>query len=400
MSDAQEDIPLIFLVAGEASGDVIGARLMAALKAQTDGQVSFAGVGGEHMRSEGLKSLFPMHELSVMGIFEILPHIPKLLRRIRQTERAARRLSARVVVTIDSPDFCFRVGKRLQGSGIPVVHYVAPQVWAWRSGRAQTIAKFLEHLLLLFPFEERYFDKTGLETTIVGHPLAEEFIDDADGPAFRRDNGIPADESLLAILPGSRFSEISRHLPIFGETVNILAQGQAALRWAVILALPTLRKEIAAAAKYWNINAVIVDGSAREEKYAALAASNGALTSSGTATLELAIAGVPMVVAYRANPITVALARRIVQVPYIALANIVAGRGAAPEFLQDACTSRRLAPAVENILLDATVRHDQIDCFRTVSRQLGIGGTAPSALAANAVLAVAHNTPANRERRK
>ena len=400
MSDAQEDVPLIFLVAGEASGDVIGARLMAALKAQTDGQVSFAGVGGEHMQSEGLKSLFPMRELSVMGIFEILPHIPKLLRRIRQTERAARRLSARVVVTIDSPDFCFRVGKRLQGSGIPVVHYVAPQVWAWRSGRAQKIAKFLEHLLLLFPFEERYFDQTGLETTFVGHPLAEEFIGDADGPAFRREHGIPADELLLAILPGSRFSEISRHLPIFGETVNILAQGQAALRWAVIPALPALRKEIAAAAANWNINAVIVDGSAREEKYAALAASNGALTSSGTATLELAIAGVPMVVAYRANPITVALARRIVQVPHIALANIVAGRSAAPEFLQDACTPRRLAPAVENILLDAMVRHDQIDCFRTVSQQLGIGGTAPSALAANTVLAVARNTPANKERRK
>lgn len=400
MSDAQEDVPLIFLVAGEASGDVIGARLMAALKAQTDGQVSFAGIGGEHMRSEGLKSLFPMRELSVMGIFEILPHIPKLLRRIRQTERAARRLSARVVVTIDSPDFCFRVGKRLQGSGIPVVHYVAPQVWAWRSGRAQKIAKFLEHLLLLFPFEERYFDRTGLKTTFVGHPLAEDFIGDADGPAFRREHDIPADELLLAILPGSRFSEISRHLPIFGETVSILAQGQAALRWAVIPALPALRKEIAAAVANWNINAVIVDGSAREEKYAALAASNGALTSSGTATLELAIAGVPMVVAYRANPITVALARRIVQVPHIALANIVAGRGVAPEFLQEACTPRRLAPAVENILLDATVRHDQIDCFRTVSRQLGIGGTAPSSLAANAVLAVARNTPANRELRK
>ena len=393
MTDAAKDAPLFFLVAGEASGDMIGARLMLALKALTKGQARFAGIGGEHMREAGLESLFPMRELSIMGIFEVLPHVPKLLRRIRQTERAARRLSARVVVTIDSPDFCFRVGKRLKGSGIPVVHYVAPQVWAWRPGRARKIAKFLAHLLLLFPFEEKYFAGTGLKTTFVGHPLAEGFIGDADGAAFRRAHDIPADEALLAILPGSRHSEISRHLPIFGKTVNALA-ARNILRRVVIPAVPALRTEIAAAAKRWNVEAVIVDGSEPEAKYAALAASTGALTSSGTATLELAIAGVPMVVAYRANPVTVAVARKVVRVQHIALANIVAGRRAAPEFLQQACTPSRLAPALENILLDPKARKDQIECFRTVSRQLGIGGTAPSELAAKAVLAVAQNTSA------
>ncbi len=396
MSDAAGEAPLIFLVAGEASGDAIGARLMAALKELTGGKIGFAGVGGEHMRSAGLESLFPMRELSIMGIFEILPHVPNLLRRIRQTETAARRLTASVVVTIDSPDFCFRVAKRLQGSGIPVVHYVAPQVWAWRSGRARKIDKFLDHLLLLFPFEEKYFERTGLATTFVGHPLAEESIGDADGAAFRRHHDIAADETLLVVLPGSRFSEISRHLPIFGATVNALAARQA-LRCAVIPALPALKRDIAAAAENWNVRVVIVDGSDREAKYAALAASDGALTSSGTATLELAVAGVPMVVAYRANPVTVAVARRIVQVPHIALANIVAGRRAAPEFLQQECTPSRLAPAVENILLDATARDDQIECFRAVSRQLGIGGTAPSELAARAVIAVAGNSATNRE---
>ena len=396
MSDAAGEAPLIFLVAGEASGDAIGARLMAALKELTGGKIGFAGVGGEHMRSAGLESLFPMRELSIMGIFEILPHVPNLLRRIRQTETAARRLTASVVVTIDSPDFCFRVAKRLQGSGIPVVHYVAPQVWAWRSGRARKIDKFLDHLLLLFPFEEKYFERTGLATTFVGHPLAEESIGDADGAAFRRHHDIAADETLLVVLPGSRFSEISRHLPIFGATVNALAARQA-LRCAVIPALPALKRDIAAAAENWNVRVVIVDGSDREAKYAALAASDGALTSSGTATLELAVAGVPMVVAYRANPVTVAVARRVVQVPHIALANIVAGRRAAPEFLQQECTPSRLAPAVENILLDATARDDQIECFRAVSRQLGIGGTAPSELAARAVIAVAGNSATNRE---
>ena len=397
MSDAVDGAPLIFLVAGEASGDVIGAHLMLALQAQTGGKARFAGVGGEHMQRAGLKSLFPMQDLSVMGILEILPHIPKLLRRIRETERAARCLSVDIVVTIDSPDFCFRVGKRLKDSGIPVVHYVAPQVWAWRPGRARKIAKFLAHLLLLFPFEETYFDGTGLQTTFVGHPLVEGFIDNADGAAFRRDHSIPEGELLLAILPGSRFSEISRHLPIFGETVNALAERKS-LGWAVVPAMPALRIKIAAAVKRWNIKVVIIDGSEREAKYAALAASNAALTSSGTATLELAIAGVPMVVAYRANPVTVAVARKIVSVQDMALPNIMAGRRVAPEFLQEECTPSRLAPAIENILLDPAARDDQIKCFRSVSQQLGIGGTAPSELAAKAVLAVFQNSLMKMER--
>ena len=396
MKRATSDTPLIFLVAGEASGDIIGARLMAALRKKTDGRVSFAGVGGAHMEGEGLESLFPMRELSIMGIFEILPHIPKLLRRIRQTEKAARHLAASAVVTVDSPDFSFRVGKRLKGSGIPVVHYVAPQVWAWRAGRAQKIAKFLAHLLLLFPFEEKYFAATGLQTTFVGHPLAEEKIESADGAAFRQRHSIPAEESVLAILPGSRSSEISRHLKIFGDTVNAVAARQA-LHWVVVPAMPTLRPKIEAAVARWNVKSIIVDGSVQKSKYDALAASDAALTSSGTATLELAILGVPMVVAYRANPITIALARRIVKVPHIALANIVAGRRAAPEFLQEKCTTNHLAPAVENILLDATVRRDQIECFRSVSQQLGVGGSPPSALAAEAVLRVVKEYQSNKE---
>jgi len=397
VSQTSEDPPLIFLIAGEASGDAIGGRLMEALKARTGGQIRFAGIGGEHMVRAGLDSLFPMRELSVMGLFEIIPHVPKLLRRIRQTERAARRLSCDTLVTIDSPEFCFRVAKRLKGSGIPVVHYVAPQVWAWRSGRARKIAEFLDRLLLLFDFESKYFAGTGLDTVFVGHHLAEANIGGSDGTAFRRSHGIAANEKLLAILPGSRHSEVSRHLPIFSETVNALAARQV-LGHVVIPAMPALREEIAAAAQNWNVEAVIVNGSNREEKYAALAACDAALTSSGTATLELAIAGVPMVVAYRANPVTVAIARRVVQVEHIALANIVAGRRAAPEFLQQDCTAKRLVPALESILLDAAVRDDQIECFRQVAERLGVGGAVPSEIAAQAVLEVAQNARINKER--
>jgi len=387
--------PLIFLVAGEPSGDVIAARLMAALKKETDGKVRFAGVGGTRMQAEGMESLFPIQELSIMGLFEIFPHVPKLLLRIRQTEKAARSVAADVVVTIDAPDFNFRVARRLKDSGIPVVHYVAPQVWAWRARRAEKIAKFLTHLLLLFPFEEKYFSKTGLKTSYVGHPLAEEKIVEADGPDFRAQFGIPFEDTVLAVLPGSRTSEISRHLQIFGETVSAVADRQA-IQWVIIPALPALRMEIEAAASNWNIKFVIVDGSVQEEKHAALAACNAALTSSGTATLELAMLGVPMVVAYRANKITIAVARKIVRVPHIALANIVAGRRAAPEFLQEACTVRQLVPALENILLDPTARHDQIASFRDIARQLGVGGTPPSDLAARAVMQVVRDSQQNR----
>jgi len=367
---------------------MIGGRLMEALKKKTGGKISFAGIGGEHMARAGLDSLFPMQELSVMGLFEILPHVPKLLRRIRQTEQAARRLPTDVLVSIDSPEFCFRVAKKLNRSGIPVVHYVAPQVWAWRPGRARKIAQFLDRLLLLFDFESKYFAGTGLDTVLVGHHLTETDILSADGSAFRHTHDIAADEKLLAILPGSRGSEVKRHLPIFGKTVDALVASEG-LRHIVLPAIPALRENISVAVKNWNVNVILVDGSKGHEKYAAFAASDAALTSSGTATLELAIAGVPMVVAYRANPLTVAVARRVVQVEHMALANIVAERRAAPEFLQQDCHEELLVPAVRNILFDAEARDDQIEVFRCVTKRLRGRGASPSEIAAQAVLDVA-----------
>ena len=396
MSKPPKGGPLVFLVAGEASGDMIGGRLMEALKSLTCGRVRFAGIGGEHMTRLGLESLFPMRELSVMGFFEILPHVPRLLFRIRQTERAVRRLSADVVVTIDSPEFNFRVAKRLKGGCIPVVHYVGPQVWAWRPGRARKIAKFLDRLLLLFDFESKFFVDTGLDTVFVGHHLAEAEIGRTNGAAFRRHHNIEMDEKLLAILPGSRYSEISRHLPIFGATVNALAERQI-LRHVVIPALPALREKINATVQQWPVKTTIIDGSEQQSKYAALVASDAALTSSGTATLELAIAGVPMVVAYRANPITVAIARRIVRVEHIALVNIVAERRVAPEFLQEDCASAPLTSAIEKLLIDAAARDDQITCFRHVADRLMANGAAPSDIAAKAVLEVAQNAGKNKE---
>ncbi|MDA0998848.1 MAG: lipid-A-disaccharide synthase, partial [Proteobacteria bacterium] len=214
---------LVYLIAGEPSGDALGAKLMTALRAETGGGVEFAGVGGAMMTAEGLTTLFPMSDLTVMGIAEVLPNILTILSRIRQTaaDVAARR--ADVVVTIDAPDFCFRVAKRLKGKGIPLVHYVAPSVWAWRPGRARKIAALVDHVLCLLPFEPPYFQRVGLTATFVGHSILESGAGSGDGTGFRSRHGIPPSAPLLAVLPGSRGSEITRLLTAFGEIVAVLA---------------------------------------------------------------------------------------------------------------------------------------------------------------------------------
>ncbi|MCH7943952.1 MAG: lipid-A-disaccharide synthase, partial [Proteobacteria bacterium] len=217
------------MIAGEPSGDVLGGRLMAALKtarkSSGDAPLTFAGVGGERMIAQGLESLFDMRDLSVMGYLEVVPKIPGLLARIRETVDAVRSLRPDAVITIDSPDFNFRVARKLKGLGIPIIHYVAPQVWAHRPGRAAKVADFLDHILALLPFEPPLFEAHGLPCTYVGHAIVEEGADGGDGPAFRRRHGIAADAPLIAALPGSRPGEVSRHLPIFGAALGKLAGG-------------------------------------------------------------------------------------------------------------------------------------------------------------------------------
>jgi lipid-A-disaccharide synthase len=373
------------MVAGEASGDLIGARLMAALKRRTGGAVRFAGVGGELMMAEGIESLFPISELSVMGLLEVAPHVPRLLRRIRETAAVARRLRPNAVVTIDSPEFNFRVAQRLVGAGMPLIHYVAPTVWAYRPKRAEAIAKFLDHLLLLFPFEPPFFEAVDLPHTFVGHPLVEEEIEAADGQAFRARHNILPDTAVVAVLPGSRHSELVRHLPVFERTLAALGARRAGLHLLMPVVSP-LVTELKSAVADWGLPLTVVEGKA--EKYAAFAASDAALAASGTVTLELAFAGVPMVVAYRANWLTAALARRLLRVPHVAMVNIVLGRGVVPEFLQENCRADRLMPALEHLLADRRARHAQIDAYKESAARLGSGGQPPSERAADTVLAL------------
>ena len=377
------DAPLIFLIAGEPSGDLIASRLMVALKRRTGDRVRFAGIGGPLMAEQELESLFPYSELSLMGFLEVVPHIARLLGRIRATARTARRLRPAAFVSVDVPGFALRVARRLKGAGFPLVHYVAPTVWAYRPGRAAEIARYLDHVLCLFPFEPPYFEAEGLDASFVGHPLIEEPIGQADGPGFRQRHGIAPAQPVIAALPGSRTSELRRHEPVFAETVRALAQRIEGLR-ILVPTLPQNRAAVAAKTASWGAPVTVVEGKA--EKYAAFAASDAALTASGMATLELALAAVPMIVCYRVNPLTAAIARRILLVPHIAMPNIIADRRAAPEFVQRECFPERLVPALEQLLRDAAQRRDQIESFGEIAARLGRGGPPPSERAAEVVL--------------
>lgn len=378
---------LIFLIAGEPSGDVLGGRLMAALREAMEGHVEFAGVGGPRMTEQGLQSLFPMEDLALFGLAELLPRLPTVLKRLDQTTKAVLERMPDAVVSIDAPDFCFRVEQRLRRAGaqMPLIHYVAPTVWAWRPGRARKVAKFLDHLLALLPFEPPYFEAVGLPCTFVGHPVVESGADAGDGERFRRRHGIRPDATVLTVLPGSRRSEVTKLLPDFGATLAILASRYPDLQ-VVVPTVPGVAETVAEAVQSWPVPAITILGDA--DKYDAFAASTAALAASGTVALELALARVPAVIAYRIHPVSHALYRRFIRVRYVNLVNIMLDRPLVPELLQQDCTPDRLALAVDRLLNEPSARQEQIDGVTEVARWLGQGDVAPSRRAAEAVLNV------------
>ncbi len=384
MTNPPDDL-LVFLVAGEPSGDALGARLMDSLRRLKGNAVRFAGVGGQAMGLRGLDSLFPLSDLAVMGLIEVLPRLPRLIRRLQQTVDAVAAMRPDVVVTIDSPGFNLRLAKRLRGLGIPVVHYVAPSVWAWRSGRAKKMVGLFDRLMALLPFEPPYFSEVGLPCTFVGHPVLECGADVADGAAFRRRHGIGVEIPVLVCLPGSRRSETSRLLPVFAATIRRLAAEHPSLRVVV----PTVETVADAVKKHignWAGNPIVV--MEESERYAAFAAANAALAASGTVSVELALAGVPTVVAYRVNGLTAWLARRLIKVRYVNLINIVLGREAVPERLQNACRPDVLAADIDVLLNDPLTRKNQAEAVAEALRILGRNDESPSLRAAREVLAV------------
>lgn len=377
--------PLIYLVAGEPSGDLLGGRLMDGLRAATGGAVSFAGIGGEAMRAAGLESLFPQADLAVMGLAEVVPRIPRILARLDQTVADIKARRPAAVVTIDSWGFNKRLIDRLKSAGIavPRIHLVAPMVWAWKAKRVHDLAGRVDLLLCLFPNEPPLFEAAGVRALHIGHPVLESGAAQGDGAAFRARHGIAAKAPLVAVLPGSRRSETGRLLPVFGATLERLASSHPGLS-AVIPTVETVAGPVTAAVRSWPVPAIVVRGAG--ERYDAFAAARAALAASGTVTLELALAGLPMVVGYRLNPLTAWFARRLIKLDAVSLPNILGGRAVVPELLLDDCRPELLAPALGRLLDDEDARTAQRTALAEVATRLGRGGEAPSLRAARAIL--------------
>jgi lipid-A-disaccharide synthase len=378
---------LIYIIAGEPSGDLLGGRLMAALKARTGGDVRFAGIGGEAMRTEGLDSLFPLAELTVMGLVEVLPRIPRILRRVKETLADIEAKQPDAVITIDSWGFTGRIQKGCQARmpGIPRIHYVAPMVWAWKPERTKKLAAVLNLLMTLLPFEPEWFEKDGLRSVHVGHPVVESGAEKGDGAAFRSRHGIAADAPVLVALPGSRHSETSRLLPVFAETLSLLAKTHPGLT-VVLPTVETVADKVKAAAADWPLRTVIVEGSA--EKYDAFAAGTCALAASGTVALELALAGLPTIITYKVSPLTAYVARNFMglKVKWATLVNMVMDSAIMPEYLQEECRAALIAPELGRLLDDEPLRAARRGQMREGMARLGYGSASPSDRTAGTVL--------------
>ncbi len=373
---------LIWLVAGEPSGDLIGARLMAALSKRVPA-IRFAGVGGPHMQAGGLASLFPFQNLSLMGLVEVLPRLSLIRRRLRESVADIARLRPAAVVTIDSPGFNLRLLRSIRALGIPRAHYVAPQVWAWRESRVRHFPGLWERLLCLLPFEPAFFARHGLAASFVGHPVLESGADKGDGSHFRARHGIGSETPALIVMPGSRPGEVARHAGIFGAALRLVLARHPRLR-PVVPAAPAVRSSLPSLLAGWPAVPVILER--EDEKPDAYAAASAALCKSGTSALELALGAVPMVIAYRLNPITGLIARRLVTVRHASLVNLLAGREVVPELLQGQCTPEHLATALATLLDDRPAATAQRAAFAPVLASLAPPSGTPSEAAAAVVL--------------
>jgi lipid-A-disaccharide synthase len=399
MMRAETRILQIFLVAGEHSGDALGAKLIAELKKMHGGSISFAGVGGEEMAREGFVSLFPIEDVAVMGPLSILPRLPRIVRRVYQTVGAALEQQPDLVIIIDSPEFTHPIARRIRNRApsIPIVDYVSPSVWAWRPGRAKRMRHYIDLVLALLPFEpDAHARLDGPACVYVGHPLIEklEEIENADGLDLAQRLGLAPDVPVLVVLPGSRRSEVERLLDVFGATVSrIVASGQPVQ--VVIPAVRHLRDLIATKTASWTLRPHIVDA---EDKYAAMRLARAALAASGTVTLELALARTPSVVAYKVDWIIASL-RFLVKVPSVVLANLVLGKKVYPEFLQEDCTAEKLSAALLPLIGETDARKQQIEELALAPERLRLSASSPSAAAAGAVLSLINSHAAGKSRR-
>ena len=377
----------VFILAGEPSGDKLGGALMAGLK-ELRPDVVFEGIGGVQMQAEGLTSRFDMNELSVMGLAEILPKYLHLKRRIAQTAEAVVAMQPDVLITIDSPDFSLRVAKLVKArSNIRTVHYVAPTVWAWRPGRAAKMARHIDQVLALLPFEPPYMEAAGVRCDFVGHPVvAEPVADTADAESFRADNGL-GQAPVLLVLPGSRRSEVARLGERFSDAMQRLKARHPDLKIVVPAAAPVAEAVLALTADWPDT--LVLDpregeySAAMAQKRAAFRAADVALAASGTVSLELAAADTPMVIAYDMSPLSRLIIGRMLLVDTVTLVNLVSDTRVVPEFIGKSCTPTAIADGVSAVL-DAP--DAQRSAMAITMQRLGKGGEAPGLRAARAVL--------------
>ena len=378
----------VFVLAGEPSGDRLGAALMAGLQ-ELNPDVSFEGIGGALMQAQGMTSLFPMEELSVMGVAEVLPKYRALKARMLQTVEAVVTKRPDVLITIDSPDFSFRVAKRVKAaSNVPTVHYGAPTVWAWRPGRAAKIAKFIDHLLTLFPFEPPYFTVHGMSCEFVGHPVAAEPVSQASEIADFRARYDLGDDPIMLVLPGSRRGEVSRLAPIFGEAIAPLIADRPNMR-VVVPTTSAVSAMVREAVAGWPVAALVLDGAnkdleaAKAEKRAAFRAAELALAASGTVSLELAAADTPMVIAYRMHWTSHLIFRVMAVTDTVTLVNLVSDTRSVPEVLGDACVHEKITKELRKVAASPEAQHTAM--AETMLR-LGQGAAPPGVRAARSVL--------------
>ena len=375
----------IYLIAGEPSGDLLGSRLMRALRKKTNNEVEFFGIGGDTMEQEGLKSLFDISELAVMGLVEVIPSIPKVLKRIKQTVADIKKNNPDIVITIDSWSFCSRVHKALrkQNIGVKQLHYVAPQVWAWKKRRAKTMYKYVDELLTLLPNEPQYFTKHHLKTIFVGHPVVESDALKADGQSFRKKYNISDEKQVISILPGSRHTEVSKLLPDFLTAARIIYEQNP----DVVFALPTV-KTVVNRIKHMTRNnrlpLIILE--TENDRYSAFQASSAAIAASGTVALELAICNIPHIIAYKVSPLTYLLAKYLVKIKYVNLINIMLKRLVVPELLQEKCTPKNIVCNINELLKSGQEYDKQMQGFADIKKYLTNGNQTPSENASDAIL--------------
>jgi len=387
----------LFLIAGEHSGDALGAKLIEALRAQSQRPLELEGVGGELMAEQGCPSLFPLSELAVMSLVDVLPRLPNIWRRIRQSVGAVIAQAPDALVILDSPEFTHQVAKRVRqrAPDIPIIDYVSPSVWAWRPGRARKMRGYIDRILAILPFEPEAHQRLGGPAcSYVGHPLVErlDWMQSLDAEALRRRLGIAENHAVLVVLPGSRSSEVKRLMAPFGDALGRL-EAEAGPFEVILPAVASVRQLIEQGLKSWSVTPHIVSGEA--DKFASFKLARAALAASGTVTLELALTGTPMVVAYRADPIASSL-RFLLIAHSVVLPNLILGENVFPELLNRDCNGEMLSRALLPLMRGAPEREQQLTGLARVAERVRESESQPSMRAARIVLSYAEREATRR----